>query len=91
MVNTQLFTYEPADAMHARTKQRLHPLLCGVNMAPANVMIPAGRPQDGQLYGRSSGSVESDWNVSGGMVVNSYLSGGNVLRISRPGGRLIDA
>ena len=54
-------------------------------------MIPARRPQGGHIYGRSRGSEESDWNGSGGIVVNSYLYGGNFLRISHPGGRLIDA
>ena len=76
--------------MHARTQQNLHPLICGVNLAPANAMNPYRRPQGGQLYGGSCGSVESEWNVSGWMVVTSYLSNGNDLWISRPGGRLID-
>ena len=78
-------------AMHARTQQRLHPLLCGVNLAPANVIIPARRHQSDQLYGRSRDSEESYWNFSGGMVGTSYLPGSNFLRVSFPGGYLIDA
>ena len=58
-------------------------------MAPANVMILAGRPQNGPIYGRSHGSEELDCNRSGGMVVTYYLSSGNVLWISFPGGQLI--
>ena len=66
-VYTHLFPVVPAAAMHARTQQRLHPLLCGVNLAPTNIMIPAGRTQGGKLYGRYRGSAVSDWNGSGGI------------------------
>ena len=91
MVNKQLFLGIPAAAMHESTQQRLHPLICGVNIAPANVTILAGRPQSGQLYGRSHGSAESDCNASGGVVVTSYFSGCNFLRIFCTVGRLIYA
>ena len=90
-LNTQMFTGGTEAAMHVRTQQRLHPLLWGVNLAPENVIISDGRPQGRQIYGRSRGSAESDWNESGAMLVTSPLSGGNVLRISSPGVRMIDA
>ena len=41
-LNKQLFLGGPAAAMHARMQQRLHPLLCSVNLVPANLMRPYG-------------------------------------------------
>ena len=65
-VYTHLFPVVPAAAMHARTQQRLHPMLCVISLAAANVINPDRRPQGGQLYGRSCGLEKSDWNESGG-------------------------
>ena len=72
-LNTQMFTGGTEATMHVRTQQRLHPMICVISLAAANVINPDRRPQGGQLYGRSCGLAKSDWNESGGSVSN-FLS-----------------
>ena len=86
-VDGQLFPGGPASAAHARTRHSLHPLLCGVDLPPANALVSDLLPHGvratrrGQMATRRPGDWTNTSFSNGGFLVST--SNGNIMRSNR--------
>mmetsp|Transcript_9044 Transcript_9044/g.11092 ORF Transcript_9044/g.11092 Transcript_9044/m.11092 type:complete len:4662 (-) Transcript_9044:66-14051(-) len=96
-ITTELFPGGPAAAAHARTQQRLHPLLIGVELPPVNSLFSTVQPHTMRhlASNRNTSSDASyrrdasggDINVSGGLntgfMSSGSSAGANIIRLNR--------